>query len=354
MKGQSSFSPFQRKLLSWYAKHKRDLPWRRTKDPYRVWVSEVMLQQTQVETVIPYYKRWLKKFPTVRTLASASLDEVLKAWEGLGYYSRARNLHKAAKLIAEKRRGKFPKEFEAIRNLPGIGRYTAGAIASIAFGLPYSVLDGNVARVLVRLYAISKPPKDPEVSKELWQYAEKLLPKKNPGDFNQALMELGARICLPKKPLCLFCPLQEHCEARELGMEESLPAKGPTRKIPLLQVAVAILKNKDRYFIQRRPPEGLLGGLWEFPGGKIEEGEKPEEALHRELREEIGVRVRVLRKLPLVRHAYTHFKVILHPFECRMNGGRIKTDAPSRWVRLEEFSRYAFPTANRKIFEFLK
>lgn len=350
----TKLSPFQRKLLAWYVKHKRDLPWRRTKDPYRIWVSEVMLQQTQVDTVIPYYKRWFKRFPTVKSLASASLDEVLKAWEGLGYYSRARNLHKAAKEITEKRRGKFPKDFEEIQKLPGIGRYTAGAIASIAFHLPYPVLDGNVARVLVRLYAISKPPALPEIRKELWDHATHLLPKKQPGDFNQVLMELGARICLPKKPLCLFCPVHEHCEARHLGMEESLPTKSPRRKIPLLEVAVAILKDRGRYFIQRRPPEGLLGGLWEFPGGKIEKGEKPDGALQRELEEELGVRARVLRKLPLVRHAYTHFRVILHPFECRLDGGKPKkNDSPSRWVRLEEFSRYAFPTANRKIFPHL-
>ena len=352
---EPKLSPFQKKLLTWYAKHKRDLPWRRTKNPYRIWVSEVMLQQTQVDTVIPYYRRWLKKFPTIKSLANASLDEVLKAWEGLGYYSRARNLHKAAKDIVKRRRGRFPKNFEEIRKLSGIGRYTAGAIASIAFDLPYPVLDGNVSRVLVRLYAISKPPKLPEVAKELWDYAEKLLPKRFPGDFNQALMELGARICLSKKPLCLFCPVSEQCEARQLGMEESLPAKSPTRKIPLLQDAIAILKHKDRYFIQQRPPEGLLGGLWEFPGGKIENRETAEVCLHRELQEELGVKARILRRLPMVKHAYTHFKVILYPFECRLDGGKIKkADMPSRWVRFEEFSQYAFPTANRKIFEFLK
>ncbi len=346
-----ALSPFQRKLLTWYSKHKRDLPWRRTKDPYRIWVSEVMLQQTQVDTVIPYYRRWLKRFPTIRALARASLDEVLKVWEGLGYYSRARNLHKAAKVIVKRHKGKFPKEFEAILALPGIGRYTAGAIASIAFGLPYPVLDGNVSRVFVRLYAISKPPALPKIQQELWQHAEKLLPRKMPGDFNQALMELGAKVCLPKKPLCLFCPVTTHCEARQLGMEETLPAKSPKRKIPLLEVAVAILKDGDRYFIQRRPPEGLLGGLWEFPGGKIESGEKPESCLRRELKEELGVKAKITRKLPAVKHAYTHFRVILHPFECRLDGGKLKKgDGSSRWVRFEEFSKYAFPTANRKIF----
>jgi len=350
----AKLSPFQKKLLTWYAKHKRDLPWRRTKDPYRIWVSEVMLQQTQVDTVIPYYKRWFKKFPMVKALASASLDEVLKAWEGLGYYSRARNLHKAAKVIVAKRHGRFPKTFEAIRELPGIGRYTAGAIASIAFDLPYPVLDGNVSRVLVRLYAISKPPRDPKIVEELWDYAEKLLPKNSPGDFNQAFMELGARICLSKKPLCLFCPVSEQCEARQLGIEESLPAKSPPRKIPLFQVAVAILKHKDRYFIQQRPPEGLLGGLWEFPGGKIEPKETAEGCLYREVQEELGVKAKILRRLPIVKHAYTHFKVILYPFECRLDGGKIKkADTPYRWVRFEEFSKYAFPTANRKIFKLL-
>ena len=347
-------SPFQRKLLIWYAKNKRNLPWRRTHNPYRIWVSEIMLQQTQVATVIPYYRRWIKRFPTVKRLASASLDEVLKQWEGLGYYSRARNLHKGAKEIIKIHGGRFPKAFSAIQSLPGIGRYTAGAIASIAFGLPYPVLDGNVARVLVRLYAISKPPSLPDVRDELWEHAAHLLPKKDPGDFNQALMELGAKICLPKKPICLFCPVSSHCEARTLGMEETLPAKSPKRKIPLFQVAVAIVRRKDRYFIQRRPPEGLLGGLWEFPGGKIEAKETPESCLYRELKEEIGVKVTISRKLPLVKHAYTHFRVILHPFECRLDGGKLKkTETPQRWVRREEFSKYAFPMANRKIFEHL-
>ena len=347
-------SPLQRKLLTWYSKNKRDLPWRRTHDPYKIWISEVMLQQTQVETVIPYYRRWLKKFQTVTTLASASLDEVLKAWEGLGYYSRARNLHKAANIIIKKHRGKFPKTFDAIRELPGIGRYTAGAIASIALDLPYPVLDGNVARVMVRLYAISKPPRLPAVSHELWQHAAKLLPKNSPGEFNQALMELGATVCLPRTPLCLLCPVHEHCEARSLGMEEELPVKSPTKKIPTLSVAVAILKQKNRYFIQKRPPEGLLGGLWEFPGGKIETKESPEGCLHRELQEELGVKAKILRKLPIVKHAYTHFRVILHPFECRLDGGQVKkNETPSRWVRFEEFSKYAFPMANRKIFPHL-
>ena len=313
-----------------------------------------MLQQTQVDTVIPYYRRWLKKFPSIKALAAASLDEVLKQWEGLGYYSRARNLHKAAKEIITQHRGRFPKTFEGIRELPGIGRYTAGAVASIAFGLPAPILDGNVARVMVRLYAISKLPKLPEVRKELWGYAEKLLPKKSPGDFNQALMELGATICLPKRPACLFCPVIDHCEAKQLGMEERLPAKSPVKKIPLLHVAVSILKHHDRYFIQKRPPEGLLGGLWEFPGGKIEAKESPESCLHRELKEELGVKAKIIRKLPLVRHAYTHFRVILHPFECERSGGKFKRlETPYRWVRFEEFSRYAFPMANRKIFPHL-
>ncbi|MFH1858334.1 MAG: A/G-specific adenine glycosylase [Candidatus Omnitrophota bacterium] len=348
-------SLFQRKLLSWYTRHKRDLPWRRTRDPYKIWVSEVMLQQTQVNTVIPYYYRWLRRFPTIRSLAQASLDEVLKQWEGLGYYTRARNLHRAAKKIVRTRSARFPKTFDAIRSLPGIGRYTAGAIASIAFGLPYPVLDGNVSRVLVRLYAISKPPKLPRLTQELWKHAAQLLPKQSPGEFNQALMELGARICLPKKPMCLVCPVQAHCEARTLGMEEKLPAKSLSRKIPLLEVAVGVVKHKGRYFIQRRPPEGLLGGLWEFPGGRIEKGEKPEECLRRELKEEAGMKVKIVRRFPCVRHAYTHFRVILHPFECRLDGKKPgKGGGPKRWVRFEELSKYAFPAANRKIFEYLK
>ena len=268
----------QRKLLSWYARNKRDLPWRRTKDPYRIWVSEVMLQQTQVDTVIPYYERWMKRFPTINALAKASLDEVLKVWEGLGYYARARNLHKAAKLIREEHKGKFPDSYEEIHRLPGIGDYTAGAISSIAFNLPTPVLDGNVTRVLCRLFAIRQDPKSPKTQEKLWRLAGSLLPKKNPGDFNQALMELGALVCLPELPRCLFCPLPSACEARKIGLELSLPVRTQKKPLPTVSVSVALLWKDGKLLIQRRPEQGLLGGLWEFPGGKIEKEETPEEA----------------------------------------------------------------------------
>ena len=344
----------QKKLLTWYTLHKRDLPWRRTKDPYKIWVSEVMLQQTQVDTVIPYYERWLKRFPTVEALAKANLDQVLKVWEGLGYYARARNLHKAAKVLHEENGGKFPDSYEEIRRLPGIGNYTAGAISSIAFNLPDPVLDGNVARVLCRLFAIHQDPKLPKTQNKLWELAESLLPKKNPGDFNQALMELGALVCLADLPKCLLCPFALLCEAHKKGLELSLPIRIQKKAIPTVPVSVALLWKNGRLLIQKRPEKGLLGGLWEFPGGKIEKDETVEEALRRELKEELGVEMEIERPLPTVKHAYTHFRVILHPFECRLtNGNPPLSQQKRRWVLPERLKDFAFPTANRKIFTYI-
>ena len=342
----------QKKLLGWYQRNKRDLPWRRTGDPYKIWVSEIMLQQTQVDTVLPYYERWLKRFPNIEALAKADLDQVLKVWEGLGYYARARNLHKAAKSLIQENGGKFPDSYEEIRRLPGIGDYTAGALSSIAFGLPHPVLDGNVARFLCRLFAIRQDPKASETRRELWQLAGSLLPQKEPGDFNQALMELGAVVCLPDSPKCLLCPVSTLCEARKKGIELSIPIRTRKNPIPTVSVAIALLWKEGKLLIQRRPEQGLLGGLWEFPGGKIEKNETPEEALRRELKEELGVEMRIERPLAIVKHAYTHFRVILHPFEGHLQKGNPSL-APQkrRWVTPQRLKAFAFPTANRKIFK---
>ncbi|MBI3913813.1 MAG: A/G-specific adenine glycosylase, partial [Chloroflexi bacterium] len=267
-------SEISSRLLAWYAKHKRDLPWRRdAHNPYRVWISETLLQQTQVTTVIPYYKKFLERFPSVRVLARARLDTVLKVWEGAGYYARARNLHRAAKEIVKRCGGKIPGTVEELRKLPGIGRYTAGAVASIAFGRDVPVVDGNVARVLCRYFAIRQPPKETRTQKELWARAEELLPRGHAGDFNQALMELGATLCKPRQPLCAQCPLARGCTARRLGIQAKLPTKAKKKKLPHYEIGVGVIWKEKQILIAKRFANDLLGGLWEFPGGKRKRGE---------------------------------------------------------------------------------
>ncbi len=344
-------SPLSRALLPWFRKNKRDLPWRQTRDPYAIWVSEVMLQQTRVETVVDYYRRFLRAFPTAGVLARAPESAVLKAWEGLGYYGRARNLHRAAKLVAEKHGGRVSRDPETFGALPGVGPYIRGAVLSIAFGLPEPVLDGNVKRVLARYYAIAEPL--PRAEPRLWELAESVLDRRRPGEFNQALMELGATVCTPRDPECGDCPLHGGCRARARGLQGALPRRVPKRRVPHHEAAVGVVWRGERILIARRPSEGLLGGLWELPGGKRETGEGLARCAAREIAEETGLRVRVGRKLAAVDHAYTHFKVTLHAFECAVDGGRARAVgcAETRWVRPAELDRFAFPRANRKLFE---
>ncbi len=338
------------RLLRWFSLHKREMPWRGRTDPYAVWVSEIMLQQTQVATVRPYYERFMKRFPDVGSLARARLDAVLKAWEGLGYYTRARNLHTAAKLVSS-RGGGIPRTPEGLRELPGIGRYTAGAIASIAFGLDEPVLDGNVARVLCRVFLVKTPAKDPRTERRLWAIARELLPAGRAGEFNEALMDLGATVCTPRSPSCATCPIEALCTARAKGMEELLPVKVRRKPVPHYEICVGIVRKRGRILIDRRPEEGLLGGLWEFPGGKRERGESREECVRREVLEELGIRVRVGRKVAVVRHAYSHFRVTIHAYECAFVSGRPRAIRCSawKWARPSELSRYAFPAANARI-----
>ncbi|MDW8228190.1 MAG: A/G-specific adenine glycosylase, partial [Anaerolineales bacterium] len=277
------------KLLAWYEKHARSLPWRNVSDPYAIWISEVMLQQTRVEAVIPYFERWMKRFPTVADLAAAPEQDVLALWEGLGYYRRARNLHQAARIIMAKYGGQIPRELSALRRLPGVGRYTAAAIASIAYGLDVATLDGNLKRVLARLFNIEEPVDTPAGEKRLWALAEQHLPRGRAGDYNQALMDLGATLCLPRAPRCPLCPVNEFCQARALGVQESRPVRQPKKETPHYTVTAAVIRRNGRVLLAQRPSRGLLGGLWEFPGGKVEPGESLPEALRREIREELAV-----------------------------------------------------------------
>jgi A/G-specific adenine glycosylase len=343
--------PIRRALLKWYDRRRRDLPWRRSRDPYRVWVSEIMLQQTQVETVKPYFRRFLRRFPSVRALAEAPADAVMKAWEGLGYYARARNLHRAAKIISSDFSGRLPESPDDLMKLPGIGRSTAGAISSIAFDRAEPVLDGNVARVLCRVFRVRRNPRESRTREELWDIAQRLLPTDRPGDFNQALMDLGATVCVPRNPRCGVCPLATLCLARAHGKQDKLPIKTKRKPTPHYDVAVGIIRRGKRLLIDRRKPEGLLGGLWEFPGGKRKENESLERCLTREVREELGIRVKVVRPLMSVPHTYTHFRITLHVYECRYLSGRPRAIgcAECRWVKPDELHHYAFPSANRKV-----
>jgi len=338
-------------LISWYQVFARDLPWRRTTDPYAIWVSEIMLQQTRVETVIPYYTRWMDELPMLGSLVSADQDQVLKLWEGLGYYKRALNLHKAAQLIVDSFDGSLPENVKSLESLPGIGRYTAGAISSIAFNQQAPILDGNIKRVFTRLFNISTPLQISETEKELWRIAEDLLPESNPGEFNQALMELGALICLPKKPVCDHCPLKDGCLAFQYNLQGDLPVRKEKSPLPHIQVTAAVIEKDGRVLLAKRPPEGLLGGMWEFPGGKQENNETLPETLEREIKEELDASIQVGEHLGTYHHAYTHYKVTLHAYRCRLVLEDLKmlyhTDLD--WVTLDALNTYPMGKLDRVI-----
>lgn len=347
----------QTALLAWWDAGHADWPWRRTRDPYGVWVAEVMLQQTQIATVIPYYERWMARWPTVEALAAATLDEVLKMWEGLGYYSRARNLHAAAGIVARELGGRLPRTVAGLQKLPGIGRYTAGAIASIAFDVPAPVLDGNIIRVLSRLHDIEEDVTRSQTRARLWRLAEAGVPIDRPGDYSEALMELGQQICVPQAPRCLICPVASPCLARQRGTQLERPVRPPRKRTPHYDVVAAIIwrdggpSSGGRFLIAQRPLNGLLGGLWEFPGGKVEPGESMPDALRREIREELALEIEPGAALTVVEHAYTHFRITLHAFHATCISGGVEHlgVADHAWVTLDDLERYAFAVTNRKI-----
>ncbi len=356
MTGGTDPSPLTQRLLDWYQHHQRDLPWRRTKDPYRVTVSEFMLHQTRVQTVLPYYRRFLELFPDWPSLAAAPLDRVLKAWEGLGYYARARNLHALAQRVCSEYGGHLPESEEALLALPGIGTYTAGAILSICFGRDLPAIDGNTRRVLCRVFQITQDPTGPEGRRRLQAIAASLLPPGQADIFNQAWMDLGAVICTPRQPACDECPLSDACRARQLQAQEALPVRRPRKALPHHDIAAGLIWRGEHILIARRPAKGLLGGLWEFPGGKREPPEKLEECLAREVREELGIEIEVARLLTTVRHAYTHFRITLYAFHCRYISGEPQAIGCTawQWVAPQQLDQYAFPAANRAIIESLQ
>jgi len=342
------YKSFFRNLTNWYAKNKRDLPWRRTKDPYKIWVSEIMLQQTTVNTVIPYYNRWIETFATIHDLAQAPLQKVLKQWQGLGYYNRVKNLHKASLILIKEYDGILPKDPKVIRSLPGFGPYTTGSVLSIAYDIPLTIIDANVRRVVMRLLALPGDA-DTKQDKKVNEFLLKVLPNKVVGDFNQALMELGALVCRSKEPVCSLCPVKKYCQAYKMGTQEIIP-QVKKKIIKDVYAVIAIIKKGNNYYIQKRPSKGLLADLWEFPGGKIEAGESKKNALARELNEELGVRLKSSKYLFNVRHFYTQFRINLSVFACSLDD-EVKLDAIHRWVSFKNFSKYPMPSGSAKIIE---
>jgi A/G-specific adenine glycosylase len=377
-----------RRLLRWFARHEREMPWRAARgeprDPYHVWLAEVMLQQTQVATVIPYYRRWLERFPTLNDLAAAPVDDVLKLWEGLGYYSRARNFHRAAQAVVSEYGGRVPDTVEELRKLSGVGPYTAGAIASLAFGRDAPVLDGNVARVLSRVFALDKPPSEPRAKEHLWELAEALLPQGRAGEFNEALMDLGATTCTPRSPQCPECPINTHCSAYANGNPEGYPVKAAKKAVPQQTILTAVIVDSHgRMLMAQRPHRGLLGGLWEFPGGVTEDGGRRTGEQRHKVREEqqsytahstsewarqlghivrerTGVRISVGAGdfVGQVDHAFSHLRTTRHVALVRTSDatGDLAPDATGgddynqvRWVSREEIERLALTRSDHKI-----
>jgi len=350
-------TPFNSKILNWYNLHARVLPWRGQTDPYTVWISEIMLQQTRVETVIPYFQRWMQRFPSVFELAAAPQQEVLNFWEGLGYYARARNLHQAARIIVAEHNGEIPHTAQALQQLPGIGRYTAAAIASIAFSADEAALDGNIRRVLARVFNVTEPARSTTGERILWQIAEEQLPPGAAGEYNQALMDLGATICTPTSPDCPNCPVANFCQAYALDIQEQRPVTKPKAPLPHYTVTAAVIRNHDKVFIAQRPAKGLLGNMWEFPGGKIDPGESLQACLKREICEELNAEITVGALFGIYEHAYTHFKITLHAFECQFVAGEnpiAQEHNNIRWTKLAELDDYPMAKIDRQIAQQLK
>jgi A/G-specific adenine glycosylase len=333
------------RLITWYRQNGRTLPWRDHPEAYSVWVSEIMLQQTRVEAVIPYFERWMKLFPTIEKLAKASEQDVLSVWEGLGYYTRARNLHKAAKIVSEKYNGELPRKLDELRALPGIGRYTVGAIASIAFGMDEPTLDGNLRRVFARLFDVTEPVDSAAGEKLLWGIAAKYLPEGQAGDYNQALMDLGATICIPRNPRCLLCPLMRICKARQAGTQEQRPVLKPKKATPHYVNAAGVIVRNGRVLLAQRPSKGLLARMWEFPNGRVEVD--PARGLSNALKKGYGLRVKKKGTLGSVNHAYSHYSVTVYFYNCRLVS--ISKNNGLRWVRMAELDKFPMGRVDRHI-----
>ena len=346
---------FRKNLLAWFEAHRRQLPWRETEDPYCIWVSEVMLQQTQVKKVQEYYQRFVSRFPDVESLADATLQDLLKTWEGLGYYARARNLHKAAQVVVRDLAGEIPADYAAFRKLPGVGEYIAAAVQSIAFNRPYAVVDGNVKRVLARLFLIDVPINQSASTKIFQEKADLLLDHNVPGIFNQAMMELGATVCRPQSPTCIVCPVNAVCCAFQTVRQEEFPVRQKSKPLPEYHMIAGVIHKDDMILITQRKPEGLLGGLWVFPSGKTQAEETAEQACVRAIREETNLLVEPIEYLTRVRHAYTHFKIVMDVFHCDYRSGEVVLNeaVDYRWITADQIDRFPFPRSNHKFIPLL-
>ena len=345
------------RLLPWFLRNQRDLPWRHNRTPYRVWIAELMLTQTRVDTVIPYYRRFMRRFPSMKSLAEAPQQDLLKLWEGLGYYARARNAHRAAQHIVQQLNGRFPRDINDIRALPGVGPYTAAAVASLAFNQEYAVLDGNVIRVLSRLVAYPGEAQATATRRELQALADQLLVPGHAAAYNEAMMELGALCCTPRNPLCAGCPLRTVCAAYGAGNPTAYPRRRATARVPHKEVGAAVVANRaGAVLIAQRLETAMLGGLWEFPGGTLEPGETMPECIRRELQEELGVEITVGERIMVVKHAYSHFTIALHVHAARIKQGRPRAIecADFRWVPISDLRRFPFSRADLHVVDKLQ
>ncbi len=339
---------FAAKLLKWYHRHARPMPWRDTRDPYGIWISEAMLQQTTVKTVLGYYPRWIKTFPDIHSLAHASIEKVLKAWQGLGYYNRARNLHKAASIIINEFQGQLPRDPAILIKLPGFGPYMSASVASIAFDWRIPLVDANVRRVMMRILNIHGQASI-TLDKNILKSLEQVMPAQGAGDFNQAMMELGAMVCTSQLPKCNLCPLLSECRSFKKGEQELIPE---SKKVTLNEITavIALIKKNNKYLIQKRPEKGLLAGLWEFPGGKLENSDNSlQQALERELMEELGQTCLIKEEFCRVRHYYTTNKVNLVAFNAVLAVDRFKPGLNQRWASRQDLLKYPMPSGSAKI-----
>ena len=336
-------------LLTWFKKNKRNLPWRNTKNSYKIWISEIMLQQTQVKQAIPYYKRFLKKFPTIRDVAAAHLDDILKVWEGLGYYRRARYIHESSKIIVDKFNGKIPKDYATLKTLPGFGPYTCGAVLSIAFELPYPAVDGNVIRVISRLFRIESDINVTETKNKITSIVKELIPTNSVSQFTQGLMEMGAIICKPIRPNCNICCWKTICHAyNELPNPETLPKKRKKIRGKHFHIAAGIVQKRNNVLLSKRPEKLILGNLWEFPGGKTEKKETLRGTCKRELYNKTGIDVKIGKKLMTIKHKYSHYDVTIHFFKCSYLKGVLKKPNV-KWVHIDDLRNYAFSKVHKQV-----
>jgi A/G-specific adenine glycosylase len=348
----NSLHKLQEGLLAWFDANRRRLPWRVSYSPYQVWISEIMLQQTRVKTMLPHYHRWIARFPDAPSIVKASEDEVLRFWEGLGYYARARNIRKAAHMMVTEYGGEVPGDFDSIRKLPGIGRYTAGAIMSIAFNADYPAPDANAGRILARIFDIAHPSGSKEFAEAVWRAASEALPLGKGRDFNQALMDLGSIVCLSKEPSCAKCPLSDCCAAFRNGDIAARPVIERKKTPAQITRAAAIVVTADRVLIRKRPESGLMPSLWELPGCEVPQAKSPEQALRRMWLDELGIRLGPMESLGVIKHSHTSFRVTLHAFRCgdhRPAPGRADRAAQLQWASLNKLEKLAFPSAHRKI-----